>query len=439
MISSERQKVKRYVSESLKNWKKSPNRKPLLLFGARQVGKTWLVRDFASANYADCIELNFFTNDSLKQIFETDISPKYIIRQLEILFNRTIDPAKTLLFFDEIQESQRAMDSLKTFNDQAPEYNIIAAGSFLGVMIGRRPVGQTDQLVLYPMSFYEFLEALGHEQLVKTIQERDARSLNSVSHLLTDLLKQYFYVGGMPEVVLEYTKSENLNKVREIQNNLLNDYKGDFSRHTTLHNIPKLNMLWDSIPIHLTKEKKKFMYKAIKTDARASEFESALQWLNDTGLVYKINRVDNPQIPLVAHQSPGVFKLYMLDIGLFCAKAEISARDIFAPNVDIIASFNGALAEQFVCQELKSARVRPLFYWGREKSLAEVGFLTQSNGEIIPVEVRPVQHTKAKSLQVYIKEYKPAHAVCASLKDYGLENNLHSVPLYMISDVLKIL
>ena len=431
--------MKRHIMESLENWKKSPNRRPLLLFGARQVGKTWLVRDFAAANYANLIELNFFTNDSLKRLFETDISPKHIIRQLEAIFGKTIIPSETLLFLDEIQESQRAMDSLKTFNDLAPEYNIIAAGSFLGVMMGRRPVGQTDQITLFPMSFYEFLDALGHEQLVRILRNRNEAEINGLSYMLTDLLKQYFYTGGMPAAVSEYKRSGDFNKVREIQNNLLVDYKGDFSRHIGLHDIPKTGILWDSIPRHLVKEKKKFVYKEIKTGGRAAEFENAMQWLVDTGLVYKINRVDNPLCPLTAHQSIGIFKLYMMDIGLFGAKAEISTQDIFSPNVDISGSFHGALAEQFVCQELKAAKVSPLFYWGREKSLAELDFITQYKGEIIPVEVKSSVHTKAKSLEVYIKQYKPTFAVRTSLKNFGMKNNLYSVPLYMISDLLKIL
>ena len=412
--------MKRYLMENLKFWKSSQKRRPLLLYGARQVGKTYLVRDFAASNYQDLIELNFLTNNSLKLIFDADITPKNIIRQLEALFGRSIDPAKTLLFFDEIQESQRALDSLKSFNDLAPEYNVIAAGSFLGVMLGHKPVGQTDQITMFPMLFYEFLEAAGHEKLVNIIRNLDWAAISGLSHLLTDLLKQYFYTGGMPAAVLEYTNSGDLNKVRDIQNQLLLDYKGDFSRHIGLYDIPKLNLLWDSIPVHLVKEKKKFVYKEIKTGARAAEFENAMQWLVDTGLVYKIDRVDDPLLPLAAYRSFGIFKLYMLDIGLFAAKAEISSRDIFAPNAEISGNFNGAMAEQFVCQELKSAKISPLFYWGREKSQAELDFITQYNGEIIPIEVKSAYHTKAKSLQVYMKEYKPAHAIRTSLVNYEI-------------------
>jgi predicted AAA+ superfamily ATPase len=410
-----------------------------MLFGARQVGKTWLVRHFGASEYTDFIELNFFTNDALKEVFNIDISPNRIIRQLESLFGKTIIPEKTLLFFDEIQESQRAMDSLKTFNDMAPQYHIIAAGSFLGVMIGRRPVGQTDHITLHPMSFYEFLEAAGHEQAVKALRERDKIIINGLSDFLTDLLKHYFYIGGMPTAVLEFITSGNLEKVRDAQNKLLTDYRGDFSKHIGLHDIPKVGMLWDSIPAHLAKEKKKFVYKEIKAGARAAEFENAMQWLVDTGLVTKINRVDNPLIPLIAHQSFGIFKLYMIDIGLLGAKANLSTRDIFSPNIDISSNFNGALAEQFVCQELKTAKVNPLFYWGKEKSQAELDFLLQTDGKIIPIEVKSALRTKAKSLQVYMNNYKPALAVRTSLKSYGIANNLYSIPLYMISDLLEII
>jgi predicted AAA+ superfamily ATPase len=352
-------------------------------------------------------------------------------------------PNHTLIFFDEIQESQRALDALKAFNDLAPEYHIIAAGSFLGVMMGRKPVGQTDQLTLYPMSFCEFLEAAGHDKLAGAINRLDFDVLSGLTSMTETLLKQYYYVGGMPAAVLEFTTSGNLEKVREVQNKLLLDYKGDFSKHIGVHDIPKVGMLWESIPVHLTKEKKKFMYKEIKTGARAADFENAMQWLIETGLVYKINKVDNAQIPLPANQSFGIFKLYMLDIGLFGAKAEISPLDIFSPNVDISDNFNGAMAEQFVCQELKCARISPLFYWGRDKNQAELDFITQYNGEIIPIEVKAARHTKAKSLHVFMQEYKSKFAVRTSLKNYGVNHgvngNLYSIPLYMIGKLIPTL
>ena len=428
--------MKRYAQNSLNNWKDSPNRRPLLLYGARQVGKTWLVRNFAANEYDDLIELNLLTDDSLKAVFAKDITPVRIIQQLELRFNRKIDPARTLLFFDEIQESQRAMDALKSFNDAGREYNIVAAGSFLGVMLGRRPVGQTDQITLFPMSFCEFLEAIGRKIPAETIKQRDSGALSGISDLLESLLKQYFYVGGMPAAVCEYAESGDLTKVREIQNGLLLSYKGDFSKHINdPRTEPKIRILWDSISLHLVRENKKFVYKNVKAGGRAAEFETAMQWLVDTGLIYKINKVETPKIPLKMHYKEDFFKLFMLDIGLLGAQAEIKPADILAAGRDIVDDMNGALAEQFVCQELKAAKVSPLLYWGRQSSTAEVDFLTQDNGEIIPIEVKSAKHTKSQSLKVYMQEYKPKHAIRTSLKNYGVVDNLYSVPLYMISQL----
>jgi predicted AAA+ superfamily ATPase len=431
--------MKRYALEDLKIWKNSTNRKPLMLYGARQVGKTWLVREFAKSNYDDLVELNFFTDNSLKTVFDKDISPKYIIQQLELRIGKTIDPLRTLLFFDEIQESQRAMDSLKSFNDGGKEYNIVAAGSFLGVMAGRKPVGQTDQITLYPMSFCEFLEAMGRGMLADAIKQRDVAALSGASEMLESLLKQYFYVGGMPAVVSEYALNGDWIKVREIQNELIKTYKGDFSKHiTTPYTETKIRMLWDAVSLHLVKENKKFLYKNIKSGGRAAQFEDALQWLVDTGLVYKINKVENPKIPLKMNYKENFFKLYMLDIGLFGAQAEIKSADILAAGSDIVGNMNGALAEQFVCQELKAAKISPLFYWGRQNSTSEVDFLLQEEGEIIPIEVKSAKHTKSQSLKVYIQEYRPLRAIRASLKNYGVQDNLYSVPLYLISQLPNI-
>jgi predicted AAA+ superfamily ATPase len=438
--------MKRYALEELKNWKNLPNRKPLMLYGARQVGKTWLVREFAKSNYDDFIELNFFTDNFLKTIFDKDITPKYIIQQLELHFGKKIDPKHTLLFFDEIQESQRALDSLKSFNDAGKEYHITAAGSFLGVMTGRKPVGQTDQITLYPMTFCEFLEAMGRELLANTIKQRDTAALSGASDLLESMLRQYYFTGGMPEVVSEYTASGDWNKAREIQNELLKAYKGDFSKHiNTPYTETKIRMLWDAITLHLIKENKKFLYKNIKSGGRAAQFEDAMQWLVDTGLVYKINKVEKPKIPLKMNYKENFFKLYMLDIGLLGAQAEIKPADILAAGSDIVGNMNGALAEQFVCQELKAAKIGSLFYWGRQNSTAEVDFLIQGNGvagsgsEIIPIEVKSAKHTKAQALKVYIQEYRPAYAVKTSLKNYGIEGNLYSIPLYLISQLLELL
>jgi len=426
--------MNRHDIDKLVKWKCSAERRPLLMYGARQVGKTWLVRDFAAANYEKLVELNFLTDESLKSIFDTDISPKYIIQQLEIRFNTKIEPSKTLLFFDEIQESQRAMDSLKSFNDTAKEFNIIAAGSFLGVALGKKPVGQTDQITLYPMSFCEFLEAAGRNMLANLIKQRDTNAMAGANDILETMLKQYFYVGGMPRAVLEFVESGDLNKVREIQNELLADYKGDFSKHIDIKNTPKVRMLWDSIPMHLFKENKKFVYKNVKIGGRAAEFEEAMQWLADTGLIYKINKVETPKIPLKMHYKEDFFKLYMLDIGLFCAKAEINQADIFAPKADIVDDMNGVLAEQFVLQELKVSGISPIFYWGRIQGTAEIDFITQADGEIVPIEVKSSKNTKSQSLKIYMQEFHTKRAIRTSLKNYGQEKGLCSIPLYMIGE-----
>jgi predicted AAA+ superfamily ATPase len=360
---------------------------------------------------------------------------------LEIRFNKKIDPSKTLLFFDEIQESERAIDALKSFNDLAPEYNIIAAGSFLGVMTGRKPVGQIDRITLYPMSFCEFLEAAGHSMLADAIRQCNISVVTGACDILETLLKQYFYVGGMPAAISEFITGGDLDKVRTLQNELLADYKDDFSKHIRdPRTAPKIRMLWDSIPLHLFKENQKFVYKNIKTGGRAAEFEEAMQWLVDTGIVYKINKVENPKIPIAMHYKEYFFKLYMLDIGLFCAKAEIKPADILLTNADIIGNMNGVLAEQFVLQELKANnKIGSLYYWGREGSTAELDFITQLNGEIIPIEVKSSKNTKSKSLNVYMHEYKPAYAIRTSLKNYGIADNLYSVPLYMISEFAGII
>ncbi|MDR2543040.1 MAG: AAA family ATPase [Treponema sp.] len=430
--------MKRFAIEDLKNWKNSQDRKPLLLYGARQVGKTYLIRDFASNYYNDFIEINFLTDDTLKAIFKKNISPSFIIQQLELRFNKKINPAQTLLFFDEIQESQRAIDSLKSFNDSGRQYNIVAAGSFLGVMMGQRPVGQTNQLTLFPMSFCEFLEAMGHGILSDTIKQVNGSVLSGVSDLLESLLKQFYFTGGMPAAVCEFAATKDWEKVRKIQNELITTYKGDFSKHINdPRTEPKIRMLWDSISLHLVKENKKFIYKNVKSGGRAAEFENAMQWLVDTGLVYKICKVETPKIPLKMHYKEDFFKLYMLDIGLLGAQAEISPADILSVKADIVDDMNGALAEQFVCQELKAAKISPLFYWGRESSTAEIDFITQGNGEIIPIEVKSAKKTKSQSLKVYINEHNPKTAIRTSTKNYGRADNLYSVPLYMVSHFLK--
>ena len=434
--------MKRYAIQDLVAWKDNIERKPLLLYGARQVGKTWLVREFANKYYKQIVELNFFTNDKLKQIFSSNISPEFLIEQIELLFNVKIDAKTTLLFFDEIQESQRAMDALKSFNDIAPQYHIIAAGSFLGVAIARQPVGEVDHLTLYPMSFCEFLEANQQEQLVQVIQTCNTDMLTDpIRDMLEIHLKKYFYVGGMPKAVQKYVDTGDLEQVRTIQNNLLTEYRGDFSKHIDSKDAPRVRMLWDSIPLHLFKENKKFVYKNVKQGGRAAEFEVAMQWLVDTGLIYKIYKTENAKLPLSMHFLKDYFKLYMMDIGLFCAKAGIKAAEILLQGTDVVSDMNGALAEQFVLQELKSTHIFSLYYWGRKApAQAEIDFITDTDdGDIVPIEVKSANNTRAKSLKVYISENNPKYAVRTSLNQFRITDNLYDIPLYMISQISKLL
>jgi hypothetical protein len=435
--------VKRYIIDKFVKWKNSPERKPLIVYGARQVGKTWLVKEFANTHFKGIVALDFFQNPEYGSFFEQGLDPEKIIKAIEVEFKLTINPKDTLIFFDEIQECQRAKDSLKYFADLAPEYHIVSAGSYLGLAEGKFPVGKVDSLTMYPMSFYEFLEAIDRVQLLEAIKERDIQLLNSLSALLTTTLKTYFYVGGMPEVVGLFVKYDDLAKVRVKQTELLKEYRNDFTAHIPQNSKPsveaKIRMLWDAIPMHLAREKKKFMYKDIKSGGRASEFEDAMEWLVNAGLVYKIKKTFTPKIPLDCYQEKDIFKLYMLDVGLLCAKANIDVSTFYQSDNSIFSDFQGALAEQYVLQELKQICENPIYYWGRDKGEAEVDFIMQYKNEIIPIEVKSARNTQSKSLDIYIGLEKPKYAIKLSMKNYGINGNLHSVPLYMVSSFADII
>lgn len=431
----------RYLLESLKKWKKAANRRPLILFGARQTGKTWLMKEFGRAEYAKTVYVNFDDNPELGDYFLKDLDTRRIISSLSYYGKTEIHPDDTLIIFDEIQECQRAKDSLKYFCENAPGYHIIAAGSFLGVASGKFPVGKVDRLTLYPMTFFEFLEAIGREKLVYTIKNQEAPLIETLSGLFQDLLRTYFYVGGMPLAVSEYVKTQDMGEVRRIQNDIIGDYKNDFSKHIKATDIPKVRMLWDSIQVHLAREKKKFIYKDIKTGGRASEFENAMDWLIHTGLVYKIPRILEPKIPLSRNEEREAFKLFMLDVGLLCAKANVDMTSFFAGNTKIFCDLNGALAEQYVCQELTAAMQNPLYYWGRDKGMAEVDFIIQYRNEIIPIEVKSAFNKRSLSLDVYMDLIKPKIAVRTSMRNFGCTSlgygSLFSIPLYMIGSLAE--
>jgi predicted AAA+ superfamily ATPase len=426
--------MKRNVYHDLLAWRTSADRKPLLLQGARQVGKTWLMVEFGKNEYKNTVYLNFEKQPGLSAYFDDDISPENIIKSLEQFFNTVIEADNTLLIFDEVQESGRALNSLKYFCEEAPQYHIIAAGSFLGVsMHGSFPIGKVDRITLYPLSFYEFLEAIDKERYIKAIKTQDFNLIRATSGDYEKFLKTYFFVGGMPKAVAAYAEREDLREVRAIQNDILADYRDDFSKHITAVNIPKVEMIWNAIPHHLSKEKKKFVYKELKSGARAYAYEDAMNWLFNTRLVYRIARTEKNRLPLASYANEGIFKLYMLDIGLLGAKAELDITTVLEPNNELFGIFSGAMAEQYIMQELKAAGFSP-YYWGREKGAAEVDFIVQWRNEIVPVEVKAGFRAKAKSLDVYRGLYHPAHTVRTTLKNFGKNGDIYSVPLYMIAD-----
>ena len=430
--------MKRNAYNDLLAWKNSPERKPLLLLGARQTGKTWLMEEFGKNEFKNVISLNFEKKPDLSVFFENDISPPHIIKSLEHHFAVEIEAENTLIILDEIQESLRALNSLKYFCEEAPEYHIIAAGSFLGVAAhGSFPVGKVDRITLYPLSFFEFLEGTGKERYIETIKNMDFELIRALSKDYEKALKTYFFVGGMPKAVASYALRENLNEARTIQNNILSDYMDDFSKHITPVNTPKVQMIWNSIPRHLSKEKKKFVYKELKDGARAYSYEDAMNWLFNTRLVYKITRTEENRLPLSSYADEKTFKLFMLDVGLFNAKSELDISAMFEQD-GLYSIFNGAIAEQYVMQELITAGFKP-YYWGRDRGEAEVDFVIQWRNEIVPVEVKSGIRKKSKSLDVYRQLYNPAHTVRTTFRNFGSANGLYSIPLYMIGNIAEII
>ena len=424
--------MRRRAYNELLEWKASPQRKPLVLYGARQVGKTWLLKEFGKNEYKDTLYINFDTDTDVYKFFEGNITPNHIIMGLENHFEKRIVPQDTLLIFDEIQENQRAKDSLKYFNEDAPQYHIAAAGSFLGIAQGKFPVGQVDEITLHPLSFYEFLEAAGKSVLLENIKNLDKSMINAMSVAAESILKEYFYIGGMPEAVSIYIETGSLHETRKVQERILNNYKNDFTKHIKGTDIPKVRMLWDTIPVHLSKEKKKFMYKEIKTGARAAAYENALDWLVNTGLVHKVDRVTEARLPLAAYADREAFKIYMLDTGLLSAATGLDIRTFYEPDPLVFKEFKGAITEQFVLQELKTLTRLPVCYWGRDEGKSEVDFIVQWQNEVVPIEVKSGIHKRSKSLEIYCDLYNPAHAVRTTLNNFGIADSLYSIPLYLI-------
>jgi hypothetical protein len=427
--------MKRDAYKKLLEWKTDPNRQPLLLQGARQVGKTYLLREFGQKKYKQCAYINFEETPGCKAFFELDLKPQRIVKDLCIYLEMKIEPESTLIIFDEIQECPNALTSLKYFCENAPEYHVVAAGSLLGVKLSQAkgfPVGKVNFLNLYPMSFFEFLDAV-NRPLLRTMLE-DVKTITPIPdphHVqLIELLKIYFYVGGMPKPVLSYVETDDLIKVRATQNDILKAYMQDFAKHAPPLLVMRITQIWESIPIHLGKENKRFIFTAIKKSARAREYEEAIQWLLDAELIYRVSSVTVPRLPLSSYGNHETFKIYLLDIGLLGAMCRLPGRVILEGD-QLFVEFKGSLTENYVAQGLKAANGGVLYYWKSEKD-AEVDFLLEHEGEIFPLEVKSGISSKKKSLLVYKEKYQPRLISRASLMNLKQDGNCCNYPLYLI-------
>lgn len=424
----------------LLEWKASKVRKPLVIRGARQVGKTWLMKTFGRSEYNQCAYVNFESNKRLQGVFEDDFDIHRIIIALEIETGISINPANTLIILDEIQEAEGALTSLKYFYENAPEYHIISAGSLLGVALTKHnsfPVGKVDFLDLYPMVFIEFLEAMGEGSLVKLLKSGDWKLVNSFRSKFVQLLKQYYLIGGMPEAVLSFKQNADFMEVRTIQKHILAAYEQDFSKHAPNSIVPRIRMLWNSLPAQLAKENKKFIYGIIRKGARAKDYELAISWLIDCGLIQKVHRVTTPKIPLKAYEDFNAFKLFMVDVGLLAAMVDIDPKTLLEGNA-LFSEFKGALTEQYVLQQVLINHELPIYYWSAGNGNAEIDFLIQYNGRVIPIEVKAEENLQAKSLRLFCEKYKPSTAIRTSMSDFRKEDWLTNVPLYGISELLSL-
>lgn len=415
-------------------WKTSTLRKPLIIRGARQVGKTWLIKEFGKLAYKQCVYVNFEESPNLKSLFINDFNIKRIIITLEINSGTIISPEDTLIIFDEIQEADRGITVLKYFCENAPEYHVIAAGSLLGIAFHKHesfPVGKVDFMDLHPMSFSEFLLAVGEQRLRDVLFQKDWAILTVFKNRLTELFKYYLFIGGLPEVVQIYLETKDFQKVRYVQNRILLSYEGDFSKHAPNVIVPRIRLIWSSIVSQLTKKNKKFIFGQIREGGRAKDFELAIQWLIDSGLLIKCNRISKPEMPLIAFQDLSVFKLFLHDVGLLIAMSGIDSKSIIDGN-SLITQYNGAIAEQFIMQQLHLKSDRYIGYWTNDRSTSEVDFILQTEGRIIPIEVKSCVNLKAKSFKLFCQKFSPDIAIRTSLADYKEESWLTNLPLWAI-------
>ena len=433
--------MKRHAMQQLIAWKEDPSRLPMIIRGARQVGKTWLMKEFGSSEFEKCAYINFDRNDRMKQLFAGDFDVDRILRGLAIESNVEIDPENTLIILDEIQEVPAALQSLKYFaEDERRSYYILAAGSLLGIAMHAGtsfPVGKVDSMDLYPLSFTEFLEATGNKPLLELLQQQDFGMVTAFRDKYIDLLKTYYYVGGMPAAINAYLPKQSLPAARKVHLRLISNYEQDFSKHAPTAVIPRIRMVWDGIPSQLAKENKKFIYSVLREGARAKDFELAIQWLIDCGLCHKVGRIAKGGIPLKAYQDIPSFKLYLVDVGLLAAMADLDAKTLLKGNA-IFTEFKGALTEQYVCQQLISDLGAVPYYWSAENSSGEVDFVLQHSGNVIPLEVKAEENLMAKSLKSFVTSNDLPFGVRTSMSDFRKQEKLINLPLYAISQLWNV-
>lgn len=424
----------RQALEELVSWKKSTSRKPLIIEGARQVGKTWLMKEFGEKYYNEMVYINFDDNPEMENLFKLNLDPQRIIRGLSLYSGKTIHPDTTLIIFDEVQEVPRALSSLKYFYENAPQYHIVCAGSLLGIALHEGtsfPVGKVDFLRLCPMNFDEFLRANDKDQLADMLMAGDEELINVFGSTCQDLLKSYYVVGGMPEAVLSYITEHDYRKVQTIQKNILSAYEHDFSKHAPKDIVPKISLVWHSIPSQLARENNRFLYGAVREGGRAREFETAIEWLNDCGLIHKLYRTTHPALPLKSVLDLKCFKIYMNDVGLLSCLSGLHPEILLHGN-DLFVEFKGALTEQYVMQELTCLSEFQSGYYTNGRSTAEIDFLIDIGTSILPLEVKASTNLKAKSLKTYIEAFGPSQAIRCSMADYRRENIILNLPLFAV-------
>ena len=427
----------RTAIEKMKKWKDSRFRKPFIIEGARQVGKTWLMKEFGRQFYQQTVYVNFDSNKQMKDLFTSSLDIEKIIMGLEIYSDMSISPENTLIIFDEVQEVPEALKSLKYFYENAPQYHIMCAGSLLGIALHNGtsfPVGKVDFLRLYPLSFDEFLLGTGNENLYKLMKSKNYDLINSFSEQFSYFLKQYYYIGGMPEAVMRFSESKNFDEVREVQKRILQAYEQDFSKHAPKDIVPKIRMVWNSISSQLAKENKKFIYGLVREGGRAKDFETAIMWLNDCGLIHKVSRITTPHLPLKAYEDLKAFKLFLLDVGLLNCMTGISKHILLDGN-DIFKEFKGSVTEQYVFQQLRTVSDYGIYYYTNDRNSCEIDLLVDDGEKVIPVEVKAEENLRAKSLKTYREKYDPDVCVRTSMSNYRNENNgLINLPLYCITN-----